>query len=437
MKWWALLKQFPKFVLVAGVIVGSTVLFVGWWFVHSRATSRTNPRDIAAEQAAIGQKAAKVESRIDYLFLADNDLYDAGNGELLFRNWLKGDAPHRLFYDRASKKLYGQYDRGFARYAFDGAREATMMEKDPLGFFDDSKKIVFVRNKNVWVADVDWESFRFINERQVTNIDSFYENHFAENLVLLTSKTLIVRNLNNLLRVNLETGNVKPTRIPLGDIGKRRSPDSKWVVGVLNGQFYCYDVDGDSAKTIPVGRTGIGDYQWLGNDRCLGVAAGKEIVNYDRTANTLTAVTALPFPCFRIGEPSPGGRYIFAAGGFEGRNGVVVDLQNKTAAKVSGGAGIMWVNADTFAYSREIPDSDLRGSWFQKVGEGEKRISPEPYLVSSGVSRLIQLPQAGLLILETAHGLTKMKPDGSGIALMPRPVRSPKNMLRIDQWPLD
>ena len=433
MKWLALLKQFPKYALVLGVIVGSTVLFAFWWFTHSRANARPF-HDSAVDQAAIERLAAKAEARIGYLFLADNDLYDAGTGELLFKNWLKGDAPIRLFYNPTAKKLYGQYARGFARYAFDGSREATMMGADALTFFDGFERVVFAKAKNVWLADADWQNFRFINERQVTSIDSFYENHFAENILLLTSKTLIVRNMNNLLRVNLENGSVKPTRIPLGDIGKRRSPDSRWVVGVLNGQFYCYDVDADDAKTIPIGRTGINDFQWLGNDKCLGLAGRQEVVVYDRLAHSLTAVTTLPFACFKIGEPSPDGRFIFAAGGMNGTMGALVDLERKMAAKVNGGAGISWVSPDIFTYSREIPDSDLRGTWLQKAGGGETKVSPEPYLVSNGGPQLMTLPSAGIVILETKHGLAKMKPDGNKFTEVPEQARIPVRLMRIERW---
>lgn len=433
MSWWLFVKQFPKYALVLGVIIGSTVLFAFWWFTHSRAKPRPF-HDTAVDQAAIQMQAAKAEARIGYLFLADSDLYDAGTGELLIKNWLKGDAPLRLFYDPTAKRLYGQFARGFARYAFDGTREATMMGIDTLTFFDGFKKVVFAKSKNVWVADADWQNFRFGNERQVTTIDSFYEQHFAENIRLLTSKTLIVRNLNNLLRVNLENGSVKPTRIPLGDIGKRRSPDSKWVVGVLNGQFYGYDVDADDAKTIPIGRTGISDFQWLGNDKCLGLAGRQEVVVYDRLAHSLTAVTTLPFACFKIGESSPDGRFVFAAGGLNGSMGALVDLEKKTAAKVNGGAGISWVSTDTFAYSREVPDSDLRGTWLQIAGEGETKISPEPYLVSNGRPQLMTLPSAGLVILETKYGLAKMKPDGSEFTRLINLPRPASQVLGINRW---
>ncbi len=430
MRWWPLIRQFPKYALMAGIIVGSTLLFGTWWLFRSHGKARL-PRDTAAEQAAIRERAAKVAVRIDYLFLADDDLYDAGTGECLFKNWLHGDHPVKLFYDQAAKKIIGQYDCGFARYACDGTREAAMMMPTPPAFVRDTGKCVFVRNKDLWMAEADWQAFKFVHERQVTTIGIFLEGFFAENVQLLTDKTLIFRSANNLLRVDLESGSVKPTRIPLSEIGKRRSPDSRWVVGMLNGQFYCYDVDADEGKTIPVGRTAINDFLWLNNDRCLGLAAAKAIVVYDRLGHTLTEAATLPFACFKIGEPSPDGRYLFAAGGFEGRNVALADLEKKTAVPVSSRAGITWVSNDTFAFSRDVPDSDWRGMWFQKVGDNEKRIYVEPYLVANGRAQLLALPSAGLIVFSEKSGLREMKLDGTKFTEFVKLSRPPLNLLGI------
>ena len=408
-KWWLLAKQFPKYALVFGIVIGSTALFAFWWIFHSRPKSPAQIRDNTTELAAIRERAAKAEARIDYLFLADADLYDAGTGECLFKNWLHGDNPTRLFFDSKSRKILGQFEQGFARYTFDGTREATMMMATSPVFFDDFKRVAFAKGKNVWVADADWQNFRFANERQVTTIDSFYEQHFAENILLLTSKTLVVRNLNNLLRVNLETGNVKPMGMPLVNIAKQRSPDSRWVLGTQNGQFFCYDVDADDAKTIPIGRNGIADYQWLGNDKCVMLANRQSIALYDRLTHTITPITNLPFPCFKIAKPSPDGRFLFAAGGLGGRDGALVDLEKKTANRINGGTGIAWVSNDTYVCSRDVVDSQWRGTWCRTAGISEKKISPEPFLASAnGAEHLLVLLPADLVILRTPHGLKKI-----------------------------
>jgi hypothetical protein len=250
---------------------------VAWWWFGRSSAKHIQERKVEAKVAEIVQsKLETIPGRAGRLLLVDSDLYDAVTGELLFKGWLKGDAPVRLFFDPKDKKFIGQYPKGFARYGLDGRREAEIAGKYPLEFSQDLKHAVFAREKNVWMAEIDWQNFRLGKERQMTTIGSFYENYFAENIQLLTAKTLVVRNANALLRVNLANGDMKPTRIPLGNISSRRSPDSKWVVGMTGAQFYCYDVDGDEAKPIPVGRNAaMNDFQWLGNDKCLALAGGK------------------------------------------------------------------------------------------------------------------------------------------------------------------
>lgn len=412
------------------IIVGSTALFLIWLlFFHSRAT----PRAAALHNdAASHERAAKAEARIDYLFLADDDLYDAGTGECLFKNWLHGDHPVRLFYDQGMKKIIGEYPAGFARYGFDGMREAAMMMPRNLpAFIPGGKKVVFAKRKDVWIADIDWQKFAFTNQRQVTTMGVFYEQNFAENVQLLTSKTLVMRNVNNLLRVNLESGDVHPMRIPLGEIGRRRSPDSRLVVGQQGSEFYCYDVDANNAKTVPFQGGKIIDFCWLGNDRCLGLAASKEIIAYDRLADELTDVCPLPFPCYKMVESSPDGRFIFTAGGMNMKNGVLVDLEKKTAEPIKGGAGITWVSNDTFVFSRDVPDSDWRGTWQQTAGQPEKRILPEPCVAGRGNPAIIALPSINILLLVTRSGVAKSNYLAAG-PLQKMITRLPNRLSRIE-----
>ena len=432
MKWWPLLKQFPKYALVFGLIVGSTVLFSVWWVFHSRKPDESG---VPAPVEDIGPKLALVEAKWERLILVDNDLYDTDDGQLIFRHWLQESVPLRVFFDADAKKIIAQDAAGFVRYGLDGHLEARLAKTFPVVFTLDLKAAVYAKDKEVWHADVDWKAFTFTNERKVTSIEQFNESHFAENVALLTAKTLIVRNFNTLLRVNLDTGAVKPTKLPLGEIGSRRSPDSKWVVGMVGEQFYCYDVDADEAKSIQIAwGSAMKEFQWLGNDRCLGLAGGKAVVVYDRLAHSLAEVTALPFPCFKIGNPSPDNRFVFCAGGLGGRDGALVDLERKTATRLNGGAGIAWISNDTFAYSREVPDSELRGIWKKKTGESEKQISAEPYLVSDAGPQLLTLPAIDLTVFETKHGLEKMRPDGIKAGELLKLHQPASHVLGIQKW---
>ena len=376
-----------------------------------------------------------IEGREGRLLVVDNDLYDLDSGAVLATGWLEKGMPEKLFYDSETKKFIAQYERGFVRYASNGAAEATLGFKFKPALSDDLKAMVFVKGKDIWRAEIDWKEFKLANERKVTAIEQFNEASFAENIILGTEKTLVVRNLMKLLRVNLETGDVKPVRMNIGGIRKHRSPDGKSVVGFEKGQFYCYDVDSDDTNTIPVaGRGVMNDYQWLGDERCVAIASGTKVVQYDRRSHTLTEVAALPFPCMKMGEPSPEKRFVFCVGGSKG---ALVDLEKKTAAQVGGGAGICWVSNDTFAFSRELPDSDLRGTWLQTVGEGERRVSTEPYLVGKAGPDLMSLKSAGVVIFATKHGLFKMKPDGTGVEKFGKLAHPPARALGIQEWKIE
>jgi hypothetical protein len=423
------IRAFPKFALVFTLIVGSTVAFGVWWFVL-RPFGSVNwggPRVVED----IRPKLATLESKQGRLLLVDNDLYELDTGTLIFKDWLKNGMPQRLFHDGGTKKFVAQYERGFVRYEPSGAVETALLHKDKPAFSDDLKWVLFARDKDIWRADVDWKEFKLVNERKVTAIEQFNETYFADNIILGTEKTLVVRNSNKLLRINLETGDVKPVRINLNDIGKRRSPDSKSVVGVEGGQFYCYDVDSDELKTIPVGRGAMNDYQWLGNHMCVAIAAGRTVVLYDRLTNTLSEIAVLPFQSTKVGEPSPDGRFVFCAGR---GTGVLVDLEQKTATAITGGAGIRWTSNDTFAFSREVPDTALRGTWLQTAGERERRVSAEPYLVGKGGGFIMTLPTLEIVIFATKHGLSRMNPDGSSLTELIILPRAPTHVVSFAVW---
>ena len=90
---------------------------------------------------------------------------------------------------------------------------------------DDFKWAVFSRGGDVYRADIDWPGMKLTNERKVTSIGQFSDQYFPSNLFIGTEKTLIVRNLNKLVNVNLETGAVKPMDMSLEQITRRKSPD--------------------------------------------------------------------------------------------------------------------------------------------------------------------------------------------------------------------
>lgn len=424
---WGIVKKFPKFVLVFGVIVGSSGLFGLWWFKHRALQAFYSPRPVED----IRPKIEHIEAAPKELVLVDNDLYDLETGALIFRNWLKGGEPNALFYDYGNKKIIARYERGYVRYALDGKQEAALLQKAAPAFSDDLKWAVYAKDRDLWRADIDWTNFTFQNERRLTSIEQFNETYFAANIMLGTDRVIVVRNLNQLLRVDLERGDVKPTRIPLGVVAKQRSPNGRYLIGTEHGQLFCYDVETDESKAVAIGKSFFNDYQWLGNDRCVGLVATKSIVLYDRLKNTLVEIASLPSACSKMGDPSPDGHYIFGVG--PRGNGVLIDVERKSAAPVTGGAGVVWVGNDTFAFSREVPDSDLRGTWLELAGGSERRVSPEPYLVGKRGALLMETP-SGFILFATKRGLTKMKPDGDACEEIIKLQHPPARAIAFGEW---
>ncbi len=421
-----LIRQFPKFALVAVVILGSTALFAFWW------VSRPFKRGIAGPSAPVedvAPKMARIEARPNSVLLVDNDLYDLDTGGVIFNGWLKEGIPLALFYDSQNGKIMARYERGFVRYSLDGKEEAAMVQKSPPGFSDDLKWAIYVKDRDLWRADIDWSLLRFQNDRRLTTIEQF-NDQFAANLVFSTDKVLIIRNNAQLLRVDLESGDVKPTRMALLRIVKRRSPNGRYFWGEDHGSFFCYDVDTDETKILPVGRKVLGACQWLGDDRCAIIVEGRQVVMYDRLKHSFAEVTELPFGCSQIGESSAGERFAFCIGAGKG---LLIDFEKKTATLVAGGAGIKWVSPNTFACSREVLDSSLRGTWFHTVGQGERRIALDPYLVERSGPMMMMSP-AGMIVYATKHGLSKTNSDGTEVTEIIKLLRPPGRVIGLAEW---
>jgi hypothetical protein len=419
---------FPKIALAVAVILISTIAFVIW--LISFKARKAEPARIAEVEKVILPKIQKIEENPGRFVLVDNTLVDIERAEVVFTSWLKYGVPQRLFWKEKEHKFLAAYERGFVRYDFKGAVEAEL-NQPPSTVADDMKWAVLCRNGDVYRTDLDWEKMSRLNEKKITAIGQFNDQYFAANLLIGTERTLILRNVNKIANVNLQTGTVKPMDLSLEQLSKRKSPDSKRVVGLEKGQFYCYEVDADRPLYHPVGRGAINDYLWLGNEKCVAIAAMKTVVVYDVPKNTLTVLAELPAACNRIGEPSPDQRYFFCAGKSQG---FLIDAEKRTVLPVVGGAGVKWISNDTFTFSREIMDSDQRGTWVQTVGEPEKRVLTEPFLVGKVGGLVMTVPSKEWLVFATKRGLARMRSNGGEAAEILALPHPPQQAVGIETW---
>jgi hypothetical protein len=128
----------------------------------------------------------------------------------------------------------------------------------------------------------------------------------------------------------------------------------------------------------------------------------------------LDEICVLPFPVSRIADPSPDGRYVFCG---SWKQMAILDVQNKTTIPLSGDAqSYVWFGSDELIFSREMPDTQRRGTWLKKLHGDETRITEEPFLVLHDGAALVQtLKEAGVMVFETRLGLQKVNLDGSGL----------------------
>jgi len=431
------LRKLSKWALVMGILVVSTLLFAIWWFTRKsgKLESEQIPGGGATQALAEDSSETNAKSlaeKIGHWIYVDNSVYDISTGQLLAKNWLAEGRPQHLFWDGAGKQIISQTGTQFVRYGLNG-KVLGRFGGQNMQFVAGGKIAVFLRNKDVWKADPDWSNFKFTNERQVTSIGQFSEGQFVENVFIATEKTLVVRNLGQMVRVNLENGEVHPT--PGGNLtklSKLRSPDSRFIAGGTRGQFYCADIDANDAKMVDIGRETVVDFTWLDNDHGVALVSGRSVMLYDRASNALSPVATLPSNCVGVSTASPGNRFVLCAG--RANNVVLVDLEKKTTAALVGGMGMEWVSEDTIAFSRDVLDSTLRGTWFQKAGEAERRVDPDPYIVNRQMTGIAALRNSNGVLMVTTKGLATMRGDGSDYKIVVPLTAIPAQVCEIGEW---
>jgi hypothetical protein len=422
---WAFLRRFPQLLILGGIFFGSTAIFLLWLL------SGTVWWPFKARKTDFRPQIALFESKPERFILVDNNLHDLDTGALVFRSWLRDGMPDALFYDAEHKKLVAKFVQGFVRYNLAGQEEVRVAPPFRGVFSNNLKWVLFAREQNIWRADVDWKEFKMVNERQLTSVGYINETNFAGNVLFATDVTMLVLQFNKLLRINLDTGAVKEAKLPLDNISKRLSPDRKHIVGARGKQFYCYDVDADTLNPLDLGPGVILDYQWLTPDTCAVVHSDKEVGIYDREAHKLKVLVHLPAVCGKMDGPSPDGRFVFC---WNREAGFLVDLENKAVTPLVPGAGLKWVTESSFIFSRDLPDSELRGTWMHNTEEGAKRVSPEPFLVAKAGPFALLHEESGLIVMGTKNGISTMKQDGSEPRELVKLARQIFSVLTIGKW---
>lgn len=425
---WRLIKQFPKYLIVIGVVMTATVLFGFWWYFRFSFLRKDNTEAEKARQAKIEEVAVTLPAKVGHLLLADGDLYDLDSGRLLLKQWLKEKQPLKLYYDEEFQKMIGRYPLGLVRFNLNGRQEAAISWQHGLVIDDAMETALFARENDIWKARVDLRAFQLIDEQRVTTTGAVMERYFAQSLLLRTPSILVLRNLNQILRVDLISGQVTSVKMQLPGMKDNRSPDGAVVVAAtavqMKPKFFAYDLEKDESKIFDLDtRSRITAFQWLNRDRCAFVEGGLVLKVYDRQTQEIEKVMDLPIQCSDIAKPSPSGRFVFC-GSF--RESVLVDTESKKAEPLKNPAqNYEWVADDVLLCAWDVPDSDQRGTWLWKVGTEESRVSTEPYTFTRhGPASVLGIKEAGLVTFATKGGLFRVE-VGGGQAELFAPIKKP------------
>lgn len=436
---WRFIKQFPKIALVLGVFVISTGLFGFWWYFKRPQIHRGAVVTEDTAKAKVAELADTIPSMVGNLLVVDGDLYQLDSGKLLQKSWLKEAMPMELFLDAESKKLIARYDKGLARFTLDGNRDAVISERYGLAINDQLDFVTYAKDKDVWKAAIDFREFKLVQEQRVTTTAGFMEQFFTDNIILGTDKVLIVRNMNQLLRVNLITGEVTSTRIPLTGLRNQRSPDDGLLVGVSNERrlqrFFAYNLEEDEAKYFDLEpRVRVTAFAWANKNTCAFLISGVGLSVYNREKQEIVHVARLPFQAGEMVNPSPSGRYIFCANFTEQ---VLVDIEQKQIVTLEPLAQCYaWIADDVLLCARDVPDTNLRGTWLKQIGKEEVRVSMEPYTFARrGVESSVKaIKEAGVVFFSTRDGIFKVE-LGDARAQMFAPLSKPlTRFVYIEKW---
>lgn len=436
---WRTIKRFPQMALVGGVLVISTVLFAFWWMNRPKPAlaSVPQPADEIVEQP---KPAPFKPYEVNRLLVADGDLIDIETGEVLAKKWLKGEAPGRLWYDERTGKIIGKHERGIVRYHPDGTKDAEILSINGVAISEDLSMALYAKEKDIWKAGIDWEAFKLVDEKRVTSQGNIMDRYFLQNVQLATNKVVVAQNMNQFLRVNLVTGEVTLTRIPMSEVGERRSPDGAILLGEVTERqapkVFAYDVEADDAKFFDLpGRFRATEFAWLSKDKAAFLIVGKEVWTYDRASNEIAKVMDLPMHIAQMAKPSPTGRFVFCLGQ---QGALIADLEKKEIQPINAPAqSYEWIGEDRLILSREVPDTNLRGTWtFQLGTDSPIRVSTEPYYVARNSSgSVLYMKEAGAVIFSTRTGIFKLKPDADTPVQVLGTEKPSVRLQKVDKWP--
>jgi len=352
-------------------------------------------------------------------FMGKVGLWDATSGQKLIEDWPKGETstvlgdPERILIGCATcpdRKLYSNSGVAGPSLNMDPAARS-------ISFSPNARRVVFEKNSDLWIADVDWPAGAVRNPRQLTHVGVF------------NGKTSSYWNGDSLLyggyRISLTAESVNEAPVGWFRLEKRISPDGGAVIGArTNNQLYVYDVAQGRATTLMDG-VNIRDYLWLDVRRAVMIQGNRDVLLFDRSTGNVTKVIAGLNLEDEFRAPSPDGRFVFATEFMGQERMLAIDTSTWITTPISKDIlGIAWLTPTTFLFKRTEP-IDKRGTWiFDMRAKTERKVSPYPW------DSVAVLPSPGLVIFLANRNLWRVRINGGELTQLTATDREDGNL-----WP--
>lgn len=421
--WWRYLP--PRF-MIAGGILAVSLISLWWWspkheqgkgevVVQADETAGVTPRHAVSS----GRPAsANLEFDPAEVVLCGNTLVNYETGKILAKEWLKGfgKSPPPIAKVFPKERLVIVRGRHGVFHVFDfSGKQKPSLRADGAGigvaaFTSDLRKVVFVRNGDLWRGSVDWQHSKVTEPVKLTDTGYFRDSTF-QNRWMWHHDDLLVSSLGKVLKVNMEEGTVVPVPNNLGRLAAGMSPNGDFVLLSLDySHLGILDLETGELKKHRVGKKVLGFF-WLDENRAIVRIGQKYLAKYDHSAGELGEVEPFGEVIRGLAGLSPNGKS-FLLVGYSGIHIVDSNTGEKVKLDLFFDRG-EWVSEDTLLCSNSQDDSEKRGVWLVKRDGQMERILNRPIdrnsASSSGGAAIAQVPGGAVFVSE--GNLWRYDPD--------------------------
>lgn len=394
-------------VLLAGVALNSSrrrEAKAGRSPASNGATSSSTSQPAESPLAATDLQRMVVFRRV--FTLAGAELIDATSGKTMRTGWPEGTGS--LLLGRKDSVLLGCstcIDRHRLAVNGDDRNLPSPRIESATGFVysPDARQLVYAKNGDLWMADIDWDLNRVRDGRRLTTTGVFSDTRGG----WWSGENLLVGGY----RVSLRDGRVSEPKVGWFRMETRRSPDGNTILTESSDRkLRAYDLRTDAWSGLLLDGVNARSFLWLDDDRAVINNWNNEVEEFDRRRGTVARVLPERNLYDDLFARSPDGLHFMATEGRDPHRVLLIDSRSWTLTPLSAELrDVVWADADVFFFTREEP-IDMRGTWRYSVAAGAaERVSPYPS------KQLVVLPAARCAVFLANNNLWRVDLDGSNL----------------------